>query len=233
VFGLPPIYSALLTGFFAGLIISIPVGPINMTILNEGARRGFRWAALIAAGATVMEVIYCGLAFTSFASMLRGGVVQVAMEIFGFAFMLFLGVRYVMAKTVTVVERIEQNIEQRIEEKLHPHSAFMIGFVRTLGNLGIPILWIFLNTTFIARDWVTPDLEGKVSYLAGVGGGVAIWLLGLAWGISFKHQKISEASMLKMERISGAVLIAFAMAQGIYLAYKFSKHMDKLERLQP
>ncbi len=233
MFGLPPIYSALLTGFLAGLIISIPVGPINMTILNEGARRGFRWAALIAAGATVMEVIYCGLAFTSFASMLRGGVVQVAMEIFGFAFMLFLGVRFVIAKTVTVVERIEQDIEQRIEQKLHPHSAFMTGFVRTLGNLGIPILWIFLNTTFISRDWVAPSLEGKVFYLTGVGGGVAAWLLGLAWAISLRHKKISEQSMLRMERISGVVLIAFALAQGIYLAYKFSKHMDKIhDKLQ-
>lgn len=233
MFGLPPIYSALLTGFLAGLIISIPVGPINMTILNEGARRGFRWAALIAFGATVMEVIYCGLAFTSFASMLRGSFWHVAMEIFGFAFMLFLGVRFLIAKPVTVVERIEHNIEQRIEEKLHPHSAFMIGFVRTLGNLGIPILWIFLNTMFISRDWVVPDLEGKVSYLAGVGGGVAVWLLGLAWAISLKHKKISDQAMLRMERISGMVLIGFAMAQGIFLAYKFSKHMDKLDRLQP
>src|SRR5512139_102642 len=123
---LPPILVAGLTGLISGLLLSIPVGPINMTILNEGARRGFRWAALIAAGATVMEVIYCGLAFTSFASMLRGSFMHVAMEIFGFAFMLFLGVRFLIAKPVTVVERIEQNIEQRIEEKLHPHSAFMI-----------------------------------------------------------------------------------------------------------
>jgi threonine/homoserine/homoserine lactone efflux protein len=229
VFDLPPIYSALLTGFLAGLVISIPVGPINMTILNEGARRGFRWAALIAAGATVMEVIYCGLAFTSFASMLRGGVLHVAMEIFGFAFMLFLGVRFLIAKPVTVVERIEQDIEQRIEKKLHPHSAFMTGFVRTLGNLGIPILWIFLNTTFISRDWVVPDLEGKISYLTGVGGGVAVWLFGLAWAISLKHKKISDHAMLRMERISGMVLIGFALAQGVFLAYKFSKHMDKLQ----
>lgn len=229
MFGLPPIYSALLTGFLAGLVISIPVGPINMTILNEGARRGFRWAALIAFGATVMEVLYCALAFTSFASVLRGGVIQVAMEIFGFAFMLFLGVRFLIAKSVPVVERLEQNIERRIEEKLHPHSAFMTGFVRTLGNLGIPILWIFLNSTFISREWVTPDFEGKVSYLAGVGTGVAVWLLGLAWAISLKHKTISEAAMLKMERISGVVLIVFGLAQGVFLAYKFAKHVDKLQ----
>ena len=64
MFGLPPIASAILTGFLAGIILSIPVGPVNLTILNEGARRGFKWASLIGIGATVMEIIYCGIAFT-------------------------------------------------------------------------------------------------------------------------------------------------------------------------
>ena len=41
-----------LAGFFCGLIFSsIPVGPINLTILNEGAQRGFLWAMLIGLGA--------------------------------------------------------------------------------------------------------------------------------------------------------------------------------------
>ncbi len=60
-----PILVAGLTGFLSGLLLSIPVGPINLTIMNEGARRGFRWAVLIGLGATAMEVIYCFIAFTS------------------------------------------------------------------------------------------------------------------------------------------------------------------------
>jgi len=38
---LPPILIAGLTGFISGLLLSIPVGPVNLTIMNEGARRGF------------------------------------------------------------------------------------------------------------------------------------------------------------------------------------------------
>ncbi len=229
MFGLPPIYSALLTGFLFGVLIAIPVGPINVTIMNEGARRGFRWAALIAIGATVMEVIYCGLAFTSFAAMFQGGLAKAAMEIFSFAFMLFLGVKFLMGKGVPVVERIEHNIEQRIEEKLHPHSAFMIGFVRTLANPGIPILWIVLSANFISRGWVVPDFDGKVFFLTGVTIGVAAWLLGLAWAISLGHKKFSEKTMLRMERGSGLLLIACGLAHGVYLAYKLAKHMDKMQ----
>ena len=53
------------------LFSSIPVGPINLTILNEGAQRGFTWAMLIGLGASAMEVIYCAIAFTGFSSLFR------------------------------------------------------------------------------------------------------------------------------------------------------------------
>src|SRR5262252_10132390 len=97
-----PILLAGLTGLLSGLLLSIPVGPINLTILNEGARRGFKWAMLIGLGATVMEVIYCFVAFTGFASFFTRGYVKAAMELFSFVFMLFLGVKFLMAKSVEV-----------------------------------------------------------------------------------------------------------------------------------
>src|SRR5215831_21089187 len=87
---------ALLTGFISGLLLSIPVGPINLTILNEGARRGFKWAALIGLGATVMEVVYCFVAFTGFASFFTRGYVKAAMELFSFVFLLFLGIKFLL-----------------------------------------------------------------------------------------------------------------------------------------
>jgi threonine/homoserine/homoserine lactone efflux protein len=225
---IPPAVSAAITGFLSGLLLSIPVGPINLTILNEGARRGFKWAALIAAGATVMELLYCALAFTSFAALFQQGYVKAAMQIFSFAFMLFLGVRYVMAKSVPVVDRIEHGIEQRIEEKLHPHSAFMTGFVRTLANPGVLLGWIILGANFISLGWVEPTMEGKLFCLAGVTAGVGLWLFGLAWAISLGHKKFTEQTMLKMERGSGIGLIVLGLAHGIYLASQLAKRMEHM-----
>ena len=66
-----PILLAALAGFACALIFaSIPVGPINLTILNEGARRGFAWAFFIGLGATAMDAIYCGISFTGIFSSL-------------------------------------------------------------------------------------------------------------------------------------------------------------------
>src|SRR5437660_2032420 len=91
---------AALTGFLSGLLLSIPVGPINLTIMNEGARRGLKWAALIGLGATAMEVIYCFIAFTGFASFFEGGYIKAAMELFTFLVMLFLRIKFLLARSV-------------------------------------------------------------------------------------------------------------------------------------
>ena len=226
----PPIVAAL-TGFVSGLIVSIPVGPINLTIINEGARRGFKWAALIAAGATLMEIIYCALAFTSFAALLQKGYIKAAMEVFSFAFLLFLGVKYLMAKAVPIVDciehGIEQRIEQRIEEKFHPTSAFMTGFVRTLANPGVLLAWIIFGANFISRGWVDPTLQSKLICLGGVAVGVSLWLFGLSWAISRGHKKFTDKTLLRMERGSGVGLILLALAHGVHLAWQLAQKMGK------
>src|SRR5262245_56619753 len=131
---LPPLLLAALTGFISGFLLSIPVGPINLTIMNEGARRRFFWAMMIGLGATTMEVIYCFIAFTGFASFFSRGYVKAAMELFSFVFLLFLGIKFLFAKSVASppvhLGAAADRIEIRIKERLHPHSAFMTGLVR-------------------------------------------------------------------------------------------------------
>ena len=164
---LSPILVAGLTGLISGLLLSIPIGPINLTILNEGARRGFKWAALIGLGATVMEVIYAFLAFTSFASFFTHGYVKPVMQLFGFVFMSFIGIKFLLAKSAPArpvhLGAMADKIEARLEKRLQPQSAFMTGIVRVLGNVGVLVFWVLLALYFTAHDLVTPDWPGKLT----------------------------------------------------------------------
>ena len=231
--GLPPILVAGLTGFISGLLLSIPIGPINLTILNEGSRRGFAWAALIGLGATMMEVIYCFIAFTGFASFFTQGYINLAMELFSFGFLLYLGVKFLLAKSVraqpAALSATAGRIEMRIEERLHPHSAFMTGLVRVMANVGVLIFWIILAAAFMSPDrgWVTPDWPGKLACVAGVGSGTGLWFLTLSWAVSLGHGKWSERTLLRIEHISGAVLLALALAHGgsiVWHRYRAKSH---------
>ena len=202
-----------LTGFASGFLLSVPVGPINLTILNEGARRGFKWAFLIGLGAVVMEVIYCAMAFTGFASFFTRGYVKAAMELFSFVFMLFIGMRFLLARSVPASTKIES----QIEERLHPHSAFMTGFVRVMGNPGVFVFWIILAANFISREWVEPNGLSKLSCITGVAAGTSVWFVGLSWAVSLGHRKFSERTLLRMEHFSGIGLLVLALVHAFLI----------------
>ena len=207
----PGIVISGLTGFISGLLLSIPVGPVNLTITNEGARRGFRYAALIGLGATTMEVIYCSIAFTGFATFFSTGYVKTGMEVITFAVMIFLGIKMLRAKTV----RTTSKMGAKVEEKFHPHSAFMTGFARTMGNLGVLAWWIVLSIYFIAHKWVDPSLGGKGACVAGVALGTSVWFSGLGYAVSLGHGKFSDGTLLRIERGSGIILLLLGLADGI------------------
>ena len=215
-----PVLLAVLTGFISGLLLSIPVGPINLTIINEGARRGFIWGALIGLGATVMEVLYCALAFTGFASFFSKGLVKAAMELFSFAFMLYLGLKFMLAKQVPHAGRIEV----KVEEKLDPHAAFWIGFVRVMANPGVFVFWIILAANFISREWVKPDWPGKLSCVVGVALGCLLWFTALSFAVSLGQKRFSEKTLLRMEQFSGVCLLVLAFAHGLNIVWQMHKN---------
>jgi threonine/homoserine/homoserine lactone efflux protein len=231
---LQSILLSTLTGFVSGLLLSMPVGPVNLTIINEGARRGFKWAVLIGLGAASMDVIYCTIAFTSFSSFFGNRMVKASMEVFTFVFMLFLGIKFLSAKTViapTQFGATASRIEERIGEKLHPHSAFMIGFTRVMGNLGVLLFWIVAAVYFMSHEawftsyeWVEDTIAAKVAFIAGVALGANLWFFGLSYMSSRGQGRLSEQTLLRMEHFAGICLIVLGFYHGGHIAWQLARH---------
>jgi threonine/homoserine/homoserine lactone efflux protein len=223
-----PVLLAALTGYLCGLIFSsIPVGPINLTILNEGAQRGFLWALLIGFGASVMETIYCAFSFTGFSTLLDQGLIKAFMQVFSFVFILFIGFKFLLAKSVNVPTKLDaasEKIENRIEQKFHPHSAFMTGFVRVMGNLGVLLFWIVLAANLMARDWVDDTFAAKAACAGGVALGTNTWFVALSFGVSRGHGRFSEKTLLKLQHFSGICLILFGIIHGTHIAWQLARH---------
>jgi threonine/homoserine/homoserine lactone efflux protein len=224
-----PILMAGLAGFVCGLIFSsIPFGPVNLTILNEGAQRGFLWALLIGLGASAMETIYCAFSFTGFSSLLDHGIVQAFMQVFSFVFLIFLGVKFLLAQSMNMPARFSAasgKINTRIAQKFHPHSAFMTGFVRVLGNLGVLLFWIVLAANLMTRDWVDGDsFAAKAACVGGVALGTNSWFLTLSFSVSRGHGRFSEKSLLRLQHFSGICLIVFGLLQGTHIAWQLARH---------
>jgi threonine/homoserine/homoserine lactone efflux protein len=201
---------AAFTGFASGFLVSIPVGPINMSIVNEGARRGFSWAVLIGLGATIMEVIYCAIAFAGFTPLFDSRVVKATMELVSFLLMLFLGVKYLLAHSLPATTRSIESFEHR----LHPHTAFWTGFVRCLGNPGVLLFWITISATFISHDWMDDTWPSKGMCLLGVMLGCFSWFTLLSFLVSRGHGRFSTTTLLRMSQFSGASLLIVSLVMG-------------------
>ncbi len=214
------LFLAFIVGFVSGFILSVPVGPVNVTIINESARRGLGWALLIGFGASFMEVIYCALAFTGFASLFTGRVMKAIMELVSFAFMLYLGIRFLMTKQVPA----STTEEGKLQQKLHPHSAFAIGLVRVMGNPGVFLFWIVLAVKFRASDWVGGTWGDVWMCVAGVGAGTSLWFSGLSYAVSRGYGKFSEKTLLRMEHGSGIAMLLLAAAEGAHIVVQMVKH---------
>ena len=208
--------TAIVTGCVAGFLVSIPVGPINLAIINEGARRGFRWALMIGLGSVLMESIYCGLALTGFAAFLHLPFVKSTMELLSFLFLLFLSWKYFSAKSIP--EHVHS--ADVIEQKIHPRSAFGVGFVRVLGNPSVLLLWVTLTGTFLAHDWVDRTPDDRIGCVLGVATGATLWFLLLSWAVSKGHGKFSPRVLLRMEHVSGAILLLAALWIGSQIIVK-------------
>ena len=209
-----PFLEAFLTGLISGFLVSIPVGPINVTIIHEGAERGFRWAVFIGAGSVLMEAIYCALGFAGFSELFTTNVARAILQLASFALMIFLGVKYLFAKEV----KTTSPSAERIEDRFQPHTAFMTGFVRTLGNPGVLLLWVALSATFLSHEWVDPNWTSKSICIGGVAVGGLTWFTLLSYVVSIGQRHLSDKTMLNMSRGAGGMMLVAALGLGYKLA---------------
>ncbi len=223
-----PVLLSALAGFVCALMFaSIPVGPINLTILGEGARRGFRWCFMVGLGATTMDAVYCAISFTGLSQFIDHGIVKASMQVASFVFLLYLGFKFLLASTVNVPTKFDaasEKLEHKLEEKIHPHTAYATGFVRVAANLGVLVAWAVLSAMLMAHDWVDETFEAKAACVGGVVTAYVLWFTFISYAVSRGHGKFSEKTLLRLQHISGLCLIATALFEGAQIAWHLAKH---------
>jgi threonine/homoserine/homoserine lactone efflux protein len=211
--GLFALFTAGLAGVIGGFLFCIPVGPINITIINEGARRGFFWAVMIGFGAMAMDLIYCSIAFAGFSSIFASKFMKATMQLLSFLFLIYLGIKYLLTSSLpSTTPTVEA-----VEHKLHPHAAFWIGFVRVLGNPAVLLFWITMSATFMAHELIDDTFLSKGVCVLGTFVGGTIWFILLSFLVAKGHGKFSTRALIRMAHISGAVLLLAGIVVGFQL----------------
>jgi threonine/homoserine/homoserine lactone efflux protein len=201
---------AWLAGLVAGFVVCLPIGPVNLTVINTALRKGFLSAFLVGCGAVCADLVYVALALAGHATLPRDPRVLTVLRAVAVVVVGGLGIRNLLLKTEKFEAKSEAAAE-RVDERWHHPRSFLLGFLLPITNLGLLVLWATIVTALDARELV--DMERRASRwfcAAGVGVGALAWFFLAAWVVSRAHKRITPEALAWLARGCGVVFLIFA-----------------------
>ncbi len=200
-------------GVAIGALISAPMGPIGMLIIQRTLSKG-RWPAMFTGmGAALSDLIYCllaglGLSFvTDFIEkqqlwlQLGGGVV---LAIFA---------AYLFRKNPT---RSLKSVESA--SPTNYWTDFVTGFLFTFSN---PLILFFIVGLFARFCIILPDfgVHHYIFVYVCILGGALLWWYGVTWLVNRLRRRVNVRSLWLVNRIISVILFVMAVF-GITMALK-------------
>lgn len=195
-------FTLLLTGIGLGLLISAPVGPVNVLCIQGSLSKGFVAGLAIGFGALLADLMIAAMAalgITVISGFMKA--YEVPVQIGGGVILLIFGLRLLLARPkLLYVEPGSQCLMAHI-------GALPQSFLLTITNPGA-ILGIFAVVGSAGSA-----VGGLASYrealflLAGMFLGAAMWWLGLAGLVASFRRNITEQRLRLINQIAGGLLI--------------------------
>lgn len=198
----------IISGLLIGILVSAPMGPVGILIIQRTLNKG-RWAAFFTGiGAALSDLLYCmltgfGLSFiTDFISenemllQIIGSVVLVAFAIYLFQ------------------KNPARSLRKRKENKTSFLKDLVTGFLFTFSN---PLILFFIIGLFGRFNFLLPEYQ-YYHYVAGYASifvGALLWWYLITFIINKIRTHFNVRSMWFLNRIIGTILIVMALV-GIY-----------------
>ena len=199
-------------GLAIGALISAPMGPIGMLIIQRTLSKG-RWPAFFTGiGAALSDLFYCLLA--GFGLSFITDVIerhQFALQVFGSIVLAAFGL-FLFRKNPT------RSLKTAEVDGRSYWSDFISGFFLTVSN---PLILFFIIGLFARFNFILPEYEifhYVWGYLTILGGALVWWYL-VTFLVSKLRSRFNVRSLWLVNRIVGSILIAMAVI-GVLLAIK-------------
>jgi threonine/homoserine/homoserine lactone efflux protein len=193
--------SFFVRGLVIGFSLAAPVGPIGLLCIRRSLAEGRVVGLATGLGAATADASYGALAAFGLTAVSGFLVAQKFwLGVFGGAFLFYLGVR-------TFVSRpSRQGASQRGGGLL---SAYASTLVLTLTN---PITILSFIPVFAGLGLgLSSSYASASATVAGVFAGSALWWLVLSNGVAAFHDRVNDAWMRRVNRLSGSLIASFGV----------------------
>lgn len=208
--------TALIIGLVTGFLICIPVGPINVWVVNTMIRHNFRSAYSIALGGSTMDFVYFMIILTGLSLFHFSPQTILIFKIFGVLLLFVFGLKEVL------VQKQDFSIKDLADkDKKVPRAAgfFLMGvgiyssnptLVATMSAIAAVIKsWNLFAYTFVNYFFLS----------LGLALGSAVWFYLLLKIIAKYKNKIPERFFINFSKAAGVLIVMFSL----YMAFNVYK----------
>ena len=204
---------ALLLGLLIGFLMCIPVGPINVWVVNTFFKHNFKSAFSIAIGGSVMDFTYFMVILTGLSLFTFSHAASLTFKIVGVLFLFIFGLKEVLTK------KQEFRLDEDLTKKIPKASSFF--FIGVLIYTSNPTLIATMSgLAAVIKSWHFFDYNfyNYFSLSLGIAVGSAFWFFLLLKIVEKYQKKIPENFLLNFSRTSGILIILFSliMAFNVY-----------------
>lgn len=154
--------------FSIGLVVSflgsIPLGTVNLAVVQTTINSNFRAGFYFALGATIIELIYSAIAIKFIAVLLNNAHVELSIQIISIPAFLILGIFY--------YRKQNSSREVEIRNKKSFYNGLLIGLVNPLQ---IPF-WIAYGSYLLSNEWIRNEDSLLNMFIAGISVGTLLVL---------------------------------------------------------
>lgn len=205
---------AMIVGIITGFLICIPVGPINLWVVNTLIRHDFKSAFAIAIGGSVMDftyfmIILSGLSLFHFSPQTR-----LVLKILGVVFLIIFGVKELIAK------KPDFKLDKEIDKK-EPTVVgfFLLGVAIYSSNPTLVATMSGLAAVIKSWNLFENNFNNYFSLSLGLAIGTASWFYLLLKIVKRYQNRIPERFFINFGRTCGALIVLF----GLYMAFNVYK----------
>lgn len=206
-------------GILLGIIICIPIGPINLITIKLTTKNRRSDALYLALGGSVMDIVYflvflLGLSFVQFSSK-----TTMVFKLLGISFIFLLGLIEVIKyfKIVKLSNDESKKDLEAVESKASGFLSFISGVVIYTSNPTLVASMSGLAAFVKSSGFVPMTLPFMIlfSFFAGVG--TFLWFVFLTGLVVRYKNKFNEQFMLKLNLSFGVLIMVVAMVMATRL----------------
>jgi threonine/homoserine/homoserine lactone efflux protein len=197
----------LLGGIIAGLMIAIPVGPVNILCIRRTIAAGWRSGVISGVGAAAADMLYGGIAGFSITLVIQFLVrEQFWIRLFGGILLVGIGIWYFFKRPAP--------LDAHLQDRESAYSDIRSTFLLTLTNPTTVLSFLALLAALGMGDprhwWLTVFLVG------GIFCGSMVWWIVLSVIVNHFRDRFNSRLLLLMNRFAGLAIAGFGVAAFVF-----------------